>query len=86
MPAGIFTAEIIDTPPGGIVSVLRYSANQILVHNDIACDDGDVTTNTMQITGFASKYNFMCLCTYMHQHPYIHVYHCVPFHRSSKCS
>ena len=55
--AGIFTAEITDTPAGGIVSVLRYNATQTLVNSDIVCDDGDVTSNTSTITGFASEYN-----------------------------
>ena len=46
--AGIFTAEIIDTPPEGIVPLLiiRYNATQILVNKDIVCSDGTVTTNT----------------------------------------
>ena len=58
--AGIFTAEIIDTPPEGIVPLLiiRYNATQIL------CVVMELLLLTpLAITGFASKCNFMCLCT-----------------------
>ena len=66
--AGIFTAEIIDTPPEGIVSVLRYSVNQTIVMLRVIME--------------------MLLLTPFLRHVRVpaHIYHCVPFHRSSKCS
>ena len=63
---GIFHAKITDISPKRIVSLLKYNATQILVNTVILCNDGSrYAINTSTITGFASKYNFMCLCTCM---------------------
>ena len=58
--AGIFTAEITDTPVGGIVSELRYNATQSVANSDIVCGDGGGSINTSMITEFASKCNILC--------------------------